>query len=69
LGHVRAFERSDLHECGRLLLQSYTSLRDDYEVSLPEIDLLVALADEARPADIAASISEAYEAGGAEVRR
>ena len=29
-----------------LLLESHASLRDDYEVSTPELDLLVALAEE-----------------------
>jgi galactokinase len=42
---VRAFaaalERGDLEECGRLLLASHASLRDDYEVSVPELDALV----------------------------
>jgi galactokinase len=42
---VRAFaaalERGDLEECGRLLLASHASLRDDYEVSVPELDDLV----------------------------
>ena len=41
---VDALERGDLEACGELLLLSHASLRDDYEVSLPEIDLLVELA-------------------------
>jgi galactokinase len=41
---VDALARDDLDECGLLLLQSHASLRDDYEVSVPEIDLLVELA-------------------------
>jgi galactokinase len=48
---VRAFaaavERGDLREAGALLLESHRSLRDDYEVSTPELDLLVDLAVEA----------------------
>ena len=32
---------------GALLLASHASLRDDYEVSIPEIDLLVELAEDA----------------------
>ena len=42
-----AFERQDLGAAGRLLLESHASLRDDYEVSIPELDLLVDLAQEA----------------------
>jgi galactokinase len=42
---VRAFaaalEQGDLEVCGLLLLESHASLRDDYEVSLPELDALV----------------------------
>jgi galactokinase len=38
---VEAFERDDLEAAGRLLLQSHASLRDDYEVSTPELDRLV----------------------------
>jgi galactokinase len=41
LRFVEALERSDLEEAGRLLLQSHASLRDDYEVSVPELDALV----------------------------
>ncbi|MFL5952580.1 MAG: galactokinase [Gaiellaceae bacterium] len=44
---VEALERGDLNACGALLLQSHASLRDDYEVSIPEIDLLVELAQDA----------------------
>ncbi|HEY2937954.1 MAG TPA: galactokinase [Gaiellaceae bacterium] len=39
-----AFETGDLETAGRLLFESHASLRDDYEVSVPEIDLLVELA-------------------------
>ena len=42
-----ALERSDLVSAGALLLASHASLRDDYEVSTPELDLLVDLAQEA----------------------
>lgn len=38
---VRALEGGDLSRLGRLMLESHTSLRDDYEVSSPELDLLV----------------------------
>ena len=33
----------DIEELGRLMLESHTSLRDDYEVSTPELDMLVDL--------------------------
>jgi galactokinase len=42
-----AFERDDLVEAGHLLGASHASLRDDYEVSVPELDLLVRLAKSA----------------------
>jgi galactokinase len=42
-----ALERRDLADAGRLLLASHASLRDDYEVSIPELDLLVELAQDA----------------------
>jgi galactokinase len=38
---VTALEHDDLVAAGRLLLQSHASLRDDYEVSTPELDRLV----------------------------
>jgi galactokinase len=41
LRFVEALERGDLEEAGRLLVQSHVSLRDDYEVSVPELDALV----------------------------
>jgi galactokinase len=44
LRFVEAFERGDLEAAGQLLLQSHASLRDDYEVSTPELDRLVELA-------------------------
>lgn len=42
-----AFVRGDLAAAGELLLASHASLRDDYEVSIPELDLLVELAQAA----------------------
>jgi len=38
---VGALERGDLPALGRLLEESHASLRDDFEVSTPEIDALV----------------------------
>ena len=40
-----ALERDDLATAGRILGESHSSLRDDYEVSIAELDLLVKLAD------------------------
>jgi len=42
-----ALERDDIVEAGHLLGASHASLRDDYEVSVPELDLLVRLAESA----------------------
>jgi galactokinase len=42
-----ALEGGDLAAAGELLDASHASLRDDYEVSIPELDLLVELAREA----------------------
>jgi galactokinase len=39
-----AFERGDAVAFGRLMNASHESLRDDYEVSVPELDVMVALA-------------------------
>ena len=36
-----------LHEIGELIYASHNGLRDDYEVSCPELDVLVELAHEA----------------------
>jgi galactokinase len=47
LEFVDAFERDDLAAAGALLLAGHASLRDDYEVSIVEIDLLVELACDA----------------------
>jgi galactokinase len=41
---ARAIKRSDWHEVGALMYDSHKSLRDDYEVSCAELDLLVELA-------------------------
>jgi galactokinase len=38
---VQALEGGDLDELGRLLDASHASLRDDYEVSVPEVELTV----------------------------
>ncbi|RIH88142.1 Galactokinase [Meiothermus luteus] len=38
---VRALEEGDVGRFGELMLASHTSLRDDYEVSTPELDRLV----------------------------
>ncbi|MDT5273031.1 MAG: galactokinase [Acidobacteriota bacterium] len=44
LDAARALRAGDLVEMGRLMYQSHDSLRDDYEVSSPELDVLVELA-------------------------
>lgn len=44
LAAAGAFGRGDWNEAGRLMVSSHASLRDDFEVSCPEIDLLVDLA-------------------------
>ncbi|PZA07867.1 MULTISPECIES: galactokinase [unclassified Meiothermus] len=41
---VRALEQGDIERLGELMLASHRSLRDDYEVSIPELDQLVELA-------------------------
>jgi galactokinase len=41
---ANALERKDLDEFGRLMWRSHESLRDDYEVSCPELDILVEIA-------------------------
>jgi galactokinase len=43
LDFVAALEAKDVNALGPLLLQSHASLRDDYQVSIPELDLLVDL--------------------------
>jgi galactokinase len=44
---VKALERNDLPALGSLFLESHASLRDDYEVSTPTLDAVVAAALEA----------------------
>ena len=44
LAAADALERSDLRAFGRLMGESHQSLRDDYEVSSEELDLMVELA-------------------------
>lgn len=46
LKFAAALETGDLATAGLLLSASHASLRDDYEVSLPELDALVAVAEE-----------------------
>ncbi len=41
---AQALEQGDLNEFGRLMAESHRSLRDDYEVSSEELDLMVELA-------------------------
>ncbi len=40
-----ALERGDVESFGRLMAESHRSLRDDYQVSCPELDLMVDLAN------------------------
>ena len=44
LNAVRALKKDDLKEFGRLMFLSHESLRDDYQVSCRELDLLVEIA-------------------------
>jgi galactokinase len=44
LDAVRALQAGDLEALGALFDASHDSMRDDYEVSVPEIDLIVELA-------------------------
>ena len=44
LAAVTALRAGDLEALGRLFDASHASMRDDYEVSVPEVDTLVALA-------------------------
>ncbi len=43
---VEALSNDHVHQAGRLMHESHVSLRDDYEVSCPELDHLVELASE-----------------------
>jgi galactokinase len=45
-----ALRAGDVAEAGRLFAESHASLRDDYEVSVPEVDTLVEIASRARGA-------------------
>jgi len=45
---IEMLKRGDIASYGRLLYESHRSLRDDYEVSCPELDVLVELAAEVR---------------------
>jgi galactokinase len=40
-----ALAKSDVAEAGRLMSASHVSMRDDYEISCPEIDVLVGIAE------------------------
>jgi galactokinase len=44
LDAVRALQAGDLEALGALFYASHASMRDDYEVSVPEVDLIVELA-------------------------
>jgi galactokinase len=44
LAAAAALEESDLNSLGHLMDESHASLRDDYQVSSPELDLMVELA-------------------------
>jgi galactokinase len=44
LAAVEALQAGDLEQLGKLFFESHESQRDNYEVSVPEIDLLVELA-------------------------
>jgi galactokinase len=44
LGAAAALEAGNIVECGRLMNESHLSMRDDYEISCPELDLMVELA-------------------------
>ena len=48
LATVAAFRAGDLQAAGRLFDQSHASLRDDYNVSIPEVDRVVELASRGR---------------------
>ena len=56
LDAVAAMRRGDAKALGRLFSASHASQRDDYAVSVPEVDLLVALA-EAEPAVLGARLT------------
>jgi galactokinase len=56
LAAVDALDRSDPSRLGELLRASHASMRDDFAVSIPEVDHLVALAD-ADPATFGARLT------------
>jgi galactokinase len=58
LAAIAAFEAGDLDEVGRLFYASHASLRDLYEVSSPELDVLVEIA-QATPGVIGARLTGA----------
>ena len=62
LDAVAALQAGDLRRLGALFYASHASLRDDFEVSVPEIDLLVALA-QAEPASTARGSPAGASAG------
>eukprot|EP00742_Colponemidia_sp_Colp-10_P008101 GILJ01008745.1.p1 GENE.GILJ01008745.1~~GILJ01008745.1.p1 ORF type:complete len:431 (+),score=62.94 GILJ01008745.1:43-1335(+) len=41
---ARLLQQGDYEEVGKLMIESHNSLRDDYKVSIPELDILVDLA-------------------------
>lgn len=47
LDAVEALKQGDLRTLGKLMAQSHTSMRDDFEITVPEIDYLVELAQQA----------------------
>jgi galactokinase len=61
LAAAAAFETADLAGAGALMYESHRSLRDDYEVSCPEIDTLV---DVAREIGVAGGVFGARMTGG-----
>jgi galactokinase len=48
LAAAKALQSVDLREFGRLMAESHRSLRDDYEVSCPELDIMVEIAQKIR---------------------
>lgn len=55
---VKALQAGNLQTFGRLITASHKSLRDDYEVSRPELDLLVELCQSV-PATLGAGMTGA----------
>ena len=53
---IRALDTHNLREFGRLMRESHRSLRDDYEVSCKELDLLVEIAS-AQPGVVGARMT------------